>query len=75
MLFSTSSFATEQRSTMTWPDWIWWTWCACVSWVEHKAAHDERRTVLDSMALIVALNAILLVVGHKKFPSPPLLAG
>lgn len=24
-LFSTSSFTTEHRSTMTWPDWIWWT--------------------------------------------------
>ena len=24
-LFSTSSFTTEHKSTMTWPDWIWWT--------------------------------------------------
>jgi len=24
-LFSTSSLTTEQRSTMTWPDCIWWT--------------------------------------------------
>lgn len=23
--FSTSSLATEHRSTMTWPDCIWWT--------------------------------------------------
>lgn len=25
MLFSTSSLHTDWRSTMTWPDWIWWT--------------------------------------------------
>jgi hypothetical protein len=25
MLFSTSSLQTDCRSTMTWPDWIWWT--------------------------------------------------
>ena len=28
-LFSTSSFTTEQRSTMTCPDCIWWT---CIGW-------------------------------------------
>lgn len=57
-LFSTSSFTTEHRSTITWPDWIWW--------ISHNVSDenacavltqtDISLTVFASMGFIVAID-------------------
>jgi len=60
MLFSTSSLQTDCRSTITWPDWIWWTERPSMGLIVAMSTHCVRvgTVAMTSREVAPACNAL-----------------